>query len=180
MIRKKLFSLLIGLSSLAATEGHSSMQLKVEDMQLLDKLKRDMPPVVYLGPLSIANLNLNNQGSVIAALPGQKIFGMLNFSYDSQGLQPQALHQIVIGFSEVGAQKCIFNEMGYRCGEGITSFFLKVPEEPGLYDVLCNFTNKASTKEALAGWDGKKDAEMMTIGKILVKDVSYSDIGEMR
>ncbi len=178
MVRNILVSLCLAASMLFGQPASASLQLKPEDMQLLDKLKHDMPPVVYSGPLSVANLNLNDQGSVIATLPGEKVFGMLSFSYDAEQLRPSLLHQIIIGFSDMGAQKCIFNEMGYRCGEGITSFFITAPEMPGLYDVLCHFTQSPSSKEAIGQWDLMKETDMMMIGKVLVKESPQEEKGE--
>ena len=176
-VKPKFFFLVLSLC-LLSLRAEASLQLKAEDMQLLDKLKKDMPLTVNKGPVSIANLNLNEQGSVIAAQPGEKLFGMLNFHYDANQLYPEAQHQIVIGFSDLGAQKCIFNEMGYRCGEGITSFFIKAPEAAGLYDVLCLFTQSSSSRDAIGDWESKKEEEMMMIGKILVRDPSLSEVGE--
>jgi hypothetical protein len=149
--------------------GISMEKLGQEEHQLVDKLKKEMAPIVHIGPLALANLNLNQQGNVIAAEPGEKIFGMLNFHYDFQSLEPESLNQIVIGFSDVGAQKCIFNELGYRCNEGIASFFLQVPHQPGIYEVQCRFEQAYSPRDAIGQWS--EDAErLMTVGKIIVRD----------
>lgn len=161
---------LCSLSFLAlCTQGFSAEKLGQEEHQLLDRLKKETPPVVHSGPLALANLNLNHQGNVIVANPGEKVFGMLNFHYDSDGLEPESLNQIVIGFSEVGAQKCIFNEPGYRCREGIASFFLKVPENPGIYEIQCRFEQSYSPKEAISHWSEIENEAVMTVGKIVVR-----------
>lgn len=150
----------------------SAEKLRSDEHQLLDKLKKEMPSVVYREPLAIANLNLNHQGSVIAAQPGEKVFGMLNFHYDPECLEPESLNQIVIGFSEVGAQKCIFNELGYRCGEGIASFFLQAPSNPGIYEIQCRIDQAYSPKDALINWGDQNVENAMTIGKMIVRDQS--------
>jgi len=148
----------------------SDMVGQHEEHQLVDRLKKEVPSVAYSGPLALANLNLNHQGSVIAAEPGEKVFGMLNFQYDSHNIDPESLNQIVIGFSKMGAQKCIFNELGYRCNEGIASFFLQVPQNPGIYEIQCRFDQAFSSKEAMINWSGEDADNMMTIGKIIVRE----------
>jgi hypothetical protein len=59
---------------------------------------------------------------LIFAYSGEKVFGMLHFEYDIEDIEPESLHQIIIGFSESGPQKCIFNELGYRCTEELPLF----------------------------------------------------------
>ena len=148
----------------------SDMVGQQEEHQLVDRLKKEVPSVAYSGPLALANLNLNHQGSVIAVQPGEKVFGMLNFQYDSHNVDPESLNQIVIGFSKMGPQKCIFNELGYRCNEGIASFFLQVPENPGIYEIQCRFDQAFSSKEAMIHWAEEDSDNMMTIGKIIVRE----------
>jgi|GEM_PF-1431397 len=145
-------------------------KMRSEEHQLLDKLKMEMPSVVYREPLAIANLNLNHQGSVIATQPGENVFGMLNFHYDAERLAPESLNQIIIGFSEIGAQKCIFNELGYRCGEGIASFFLQAPLNPGIYEIQCRIEQAYSPKDALIHWVDQDSENVMTIGKLIVRE----------
>lgn len=155
------------LIALCSSSLISSEKFRQEDLQLLDRLKKELPSVASSGPLAIANLNLNHQGNVIAVEPGEKVFGMLNFHYDAESLEPESLNQIVIGFSEVGPQKCIFNELGYRCSEGIASFFLKVPESPGIYEIQCRFDQAYSPKDAMIHWQ-EQESDVMTIGKVIV------------
>ncbi|NDD58838.1 MAG: hypothetical protein EBZ47_06265 [Chlamydiae bacterium] len=167
---KKFVSLMILFLCHASYEPIFALdKLGQEDHQLLDSLKKDMPSVVYSGPLAIANLNMNQKGSVILVQPGEKVFGMLNFSYESESLEPESLNQIVIGFSQMGAQKCIFNELGYRCNDGIASFFLQMPENPGIYEVQCRFEQAYSPSDALNLWDESENDKLMKIGKVIVR-----------
>jgi hypothetical protein len=157
--------ILVAMGLLASLPA--AMRSNIDEHQFLDNLRQEMAPVVFSGPLSLANLNLNLSGSVVAAQPGEQLFGMLNFEYDKTTLDPDTLNQIVIGFEEMGAQKCIFNEPSYRCAEGITSFFLNVPSEPGLYEVQCRFEQANNPIEAISSWD---TSEVMVIGKVLVRE----------
>lgn len=132
----------------------------------------EIPYEALKEPSAVANLNLNRQGNVIVARPGEKIFATLNFLYDADSLDPLSLNQIVIGYSEEGPQKCIFNELGYRCGEGIASFFLESPRNPGVYEIQCRFEQAYSPLEAMQRWwdEGPEVQGLkMTIGKIIVR-----------
>lgn len=155
--------------ALCSSSLMGSEKLRQEDPQLLDRLRKELPSVASSGPLAVANLNLNHQGNVIAVEVGEKVFGMLNFHYDAENLEPESLNQIVIGFSEIGPQKCIFNELGYRCGEGIASFFLKVPDHPGIYEIQCRFDQAYSPKDAMIHWL-EQESDVMTIGKVIVTE----------
>jgi hypothetical protein len=142
-----------------------------QDAKWKESLSMEIPVVATAGALAVANLDLNRQGNVIIARAGEKIFCTLNFSCDSTALDPDALNQIVVGYAELGAQKCIFNELGFRCGEGIASFFLEAPKEPGIYEVQCRLDQAYSQAEALQRWGeegGGAVTPKMTIGKIIV------------
>jgi hypothetical protein len=145
-------------------------RLGQDEHQLLDRLRKETPSVSYSGPLAVANLNLNHKGNVIVAQPGEKVFGMLHFEYDLEDIEPESLHQIIIGFSDAGSQKCIFNEFGYRCGEGIASFYLQVPQSPGIYEVQCKFEQEISPVNAIDKWEEENVNRMMTIGKVIVRE----------
>jgi hypothetical protein len=135
---------------------------------------REIPIVSTVGPISVANFNLNRQGSSIVARGGERIFSTLNFSCESSHADPNSLYQIVVGYGEVGPQKCIFNELGYQFDgkEGILSFFCEAPKSPGVYEVQCNISSARSSAEALQSWwdqsGGDHDAKV-TIGRIVVK-----------
>ena len=135
---------------------------------------RDIPIVASVGSLSVANFNLNKQGNTIVARKGEKIFSTLNFSCDTPFVNPDSLYQIVIGYENVGPQKCIFNELGYRFEgkEGILSFFCEAPEAPGVYEVQCDISSARSSLEALQSWWDQKTEEYntkVTVGRIIVK-----------
>ena len=125
-------------------------------------------------PLSLMNFNLNRQGDSIVARAGEKIFSTLNFTSDSLSVDPNALYQIVLGFDDLGPQKCIFNQLGYQFDgkEGILSFFCEVPSRPGVYDVKCNITSARSSEDALKSWWNQSELdtlEKVIVGRIIVK-----------
>ncbi len=135
---------------------------------------RELPVVSSVGPLSVANFNLNRQGSSIVARSGEKIFSTLNFSCESASADPNSLYQIVVGYDDVGPQKCIFNELGYQFEgkEGILSFFCEAPTSPGVYEVQCHISSARSSAEALQSWwdqSGGDYDKKVTIGRIIVK-----------
>jgi hypothetical protein len=107
----------------------------------------------------------------MVARPGEKIFSTVNFSSNASLVDPDSLYQIVIGYENVGPQKCIFNELGYRFEgkDGILSFFCEAPEAPGLYEVQCQLSSERSSVEAMQGWWDQKETEKITVGKIIVK-----------
>ncbi|MBM3207291.1 MAG: hypothetical protein FJZ57_01620 [Chlamydiae bacterium] len=158
------------VTSVISFSVFASERLGQEEHQLLDRLRKETPTISYSGPLAVANLNLNHKGSVIIAEPGEKVFGMLHFEYDTEDLEAESLNQIIIGFSDSGPQKCIFNEFGYRCSEGIASFYLQVPESPGIYEVQCKFEQADSPNNAIDKWDEESLNSTMTIGKIIVRE----------
>lgn len=139
----------------------------------LEPFYREIPSVLSVGPVSVANFNLNRQGNVIVVRKGEKIFSTLNFSCDEPFSDPEALYQIVIGYENLGPQKCIFNELGYRFEgkEGILSFFCEAPSVAGVYDVQCKVFSAHSSAEALQSWWDQKGGESSktTIGRIIVK-----------
>jgi hypothetical protein len=135
---------------------------------------REIPVVSSVGPLSVANFNLNRQGNSIVARSGEKIFSTLNFSCESSFADPNSLYQIVVGYDDVGFQKCIFNELGYQFEgkEGILSFFCEAPTSPGVYEVKCRISSARSSAEALQRWwdsSGGEQDEKVIIGRIIVK-----------
>ncbi|MBS0628089.1 MAG: hypothetical protein JSS09_07760, partial [Verrucomicrobia bacterium] len=77
------------------------------------------------------------------------------------------LYQIVVGLEGVGAQKWIFNELGYRVGTGILPFFLEAPETPGVYNIQFQLEQAYSPLEAMQRFGGE-DSLSMTIGKVIV------------
>ena len=144
------------------------------EMMNFESANREIPVLSKLGPVSIANFNLNRQGNTIVARKNEKIFSTLNFSCDVPFGDPDSLYQIVIGYENVGPQKCIFNELGYRFEgkEGILSFFCEAPDSPGVYDVQCKVFSAGSSVEALQSWWDQKVGDFnskTTIGRIIVK-----------
>ncbi len=137
-------------------------------------LNREIPIVSSVGPLAVANLKLNYQGNVIVARSGEKIFSTLNFSCETPFVTPNSLYQIVVGYDEIGPQKCILNELGYQIEgkEGILSFFCEAPSTPGIYEVQCHMSSASSSVEALQKWWDQPMGdhnEKVTIGRIIVK-----------
>ncbi len=160
------FFLALGCSSLVAHADSAT------DTSLVSVTSQEIPSEGSMGPLSLTRFNLNRQGNTIIARPGEKIFSTLNFF--CQMADPEALYQVVIGYEDVGPQKCIFNELGYRFEgeEGIVSFFLEAPAVPGIYDVQCNVSSARSSLEAFQSWWEQKTEgahEMVTVGRIIVK-----------
>ncbi len=133
---------------------------------------QEIPTVVQSGAFAIGYLRLNREGNVIRAAPGEKIFTTLNFSCDRQWIDPESLHQIVIGYQELGPQKCVFNEIGFRCSEGITSFFLEAPHEEGVYEIACYLDQADSPHKAMLHW-WEEDTKPV-IGKIIVESGALS------
>jgi hypothetical protein len=143
-------------------------------MMAQDPFSKEVIPTVSIEPLSVFNLNFNKQGNIVVARASEKIFSTLNFSGASAFVDPDALYQIVIGYEDVGPQKCIFNELGYRFEgkDGILSFFCEAPEMPGVYEVQCRISSARSSAEALQGWwdqKGMEYSEKVDLGKIVVK-----------
>ena len=130
-------------------------------------IRNEIPQVVTEGTISVANLNLNRQGNSIMARPGEKIFSTINFFCDVDYAEMDVLHQIVIGYDMLGAQKCIFNEHGTRYEEGILSFFLEAPKKEGEYEIQCSLEKAYSPVEALKNWNSN-NSKKFTVGKIIV------------
>ena len=139
-----------------------------------EAFSREIPIVSSVGPVSVANFKLNRQGNVIVARQGEKIFSTLNFSCDNAFIDPNSLYQIVVGYEDVGPQKCILNELGYQIEgkEGILSFFCEAPTTPGIYEVQCHISSARSSVEALKLWwdqSGGDYNQKVSIGRIIVK-----------
>ena len=134
----------------------------------LEMNRGEIPTIVCSGNMAIANLNLNGQGNVIVARPGERIFSTVNFSCNTECVNMHSLNQIIIGYEKLGPRKCIFNELGYRCGgDRITSFFLEAPREPGVYLVQCSLEQEHSPIEAMQNWDRSREVKL-TIGRVIV------------
>ena len=140
---------------------------EMDGQDIYEVMKKDIPSVANAGAMAIANLNLDYQGNKIIARPGEKIFSTVNFSCDTDCVNPNGLNQIIIGYEKLGPQKCIFNELGYRCGEGILSFWLEAPKTPGIYDVQCCLKQAPSPIEAMQNWSNE-DTIKVTIGRVIV------------
>ncbi len=135
--------------------------------EYLELIRKEIPVVACSGSMSIANLNMNRQGNVIIARPGEKIYGMVNFSCDTASLDQYSLNQIIIGYEGLGPKGCIFNELGYRCGDGIKTIYLEAPREPGVYNIQCSLEQARSPSEAMQNWSSSESVKM-TIGSIVV------------
>ena len=123
------------------------------------------------GNATVGNLSLNHQGNRLKASPGEKIFARLHFFYDSNFVPPTSLNQILIGFSELGAQKCIYNQVGYLCGEGDASFFLQAPSCCGVYQIRFRDAQAYTPEDAVHHWwdvNGEPGSES-TIGELIVE-----------
>lgn len=152
--------LLLGVISSGA--GYS-----VEDL-VLEAVRKEIPSVACSRSMAIANLNLNGQGNILAARPGEKVFCTVNFSCNTECIDSNSLNQIIIGYGNLGPSKCIFNELGYRCGgDRITSFYLEAPREVGVYDVQCSLEQAYSPVEAMLNWS-IANAPKLTVGRIVV------------
>ncbi|MES2200496.1 MAG: hypothetical protein V4489_10085 [Chlamydiota bacterium] len=138
-----------------------------QEPYFLDKIREETPSAARIGSIALANLNLNRQGNVAVVYPKEKVFAMVNIACDENDIDPYTLHQIVIGYEEGEAQKCIFNEFRYRLGNSITSFFLEAPETPGVYNIQFQLEQAYSPLEAMQCW-GEENSLQMTIGKIIV------------
>ena len=159
------------LTCVATILSTTSFSSEVLYAKLIESMKQEIPPVLQSGALSVANLNLNRQGNVIIATAGEKVFSTINFFCETTSLDPDALNQIVIGYAEIGAQKCILNELGYRCGDGIASFFLVAPKNPGIYEIQCRLDQAYSPSEAMQRWWVEEDSVVgpkITVGKMIV------------
>ena len=119
-------------------------------------------------PIILRNLKLNRQDTQVVAYPGEKLRGIVNMYCAVDDLDPHSLYQIVIGYKEFGAQKCIFHEYGYRCKkEAILSFYLDAPQKPGGYEVLCRIEQAGSKLEAMQNWEEASEMPV-TIGRVFV------------
>lgn len=134
----------------------------------LDIMKKEIPAVASSESMTIANLNLDGQGNVIIAKGGERIWSRVNFSCNTDYIEENSLNQIVIGYEGLGFSKCIFNELGYRCGgEGIIPFVLEAPREPGIYNVQCSLEQSPSRMDAMQNWANGTTIKM-TIGRVIV------------
>ena len=162
-MKKFLFSFLIGFSTLSLHAKVSNLQ----DYNLLDAIRQETAGMGQIGVIDLSNLNLNKQGNVIAVYPKEKVFATVNMNCDVDDIDPHALYQIVVGLEGMGAQKWIFNELGYRVGTGILPFFLEAPEVPGIYNIQFQLEQAYSPLEAMQRF-GEEDSFHMIIGKIIV------------
>ena len=141
------------------------------DMEIgsyVEEVRKETPSFVCTDAVTIANLNLNGQGNVLVARPGERIYAQVNFSCNQSVVENHELNQLIIGFKDIGAKKCILNEMGYRCsGQMIQDFWLEAPLEAGVYEVQGFLEQASSQKEALQQWNNR-DQYKMTVGKIIV------------
>ena len=143
------------------------------DMEIgsyVEEMRKEVPLFICTDAVTIANLNLNGQGNVLIARPGERIYAIVNFECNPDAVDDNELHQLVIGFKDIGAKRCILNELGYRCsGAMIQDFWLEAPSEIGVYDVQGFLEQGSSQKKAMSQWDNR-DQHKMTIGKIIVVD----------
>ncbi len=158
------FALFLNISILSSSAIAGSMDSVGEYAEII---RKEIPSVVCSGSMSIANLNLNRQGNVIIARPGEKIYGMVNFSCNTACLEQYSLNQIIIGYEGLGPRGCIFNELGYRCGDGIKTIYLEAPREPGIYNVQCSLEQARSPAEAMQNWNSSESIKL-TIGSVIV------------
>ena len=157
-----MFSLLLGAAIASALPHMDEIGSYIEEM------RSEVPVEVCGTNATLANLNLNGQGNIIAAHPGERIYSLVNFSCSLEPSDNYTLYQMVIGYEEVGPKKCILNELGYRCcGAMIQDFWLEAPLEPGVYNIQGFLDSSSSKTEAMRQWDST-DKEKMTIGRIIV------------
>lgn len=130
-------------------------------------MQQDIPEVVDLAAVSVTRLNLDAQGNVIIARPGERIYTTINYACDEQCIDPYSLNQIIIGYEDLGPQDCILNELGYRCHSGIVGFVLRVPKSAGTYNVQCCFVQAYSPAEAMKCWENAEVVKK-TVGQIIV------------
>lgn len=125
-------------------------------------------PIVNAKHVTLANLNMNNQGDHITIKPGRSIQATINYAYHCANCYKSLNNQIIIGLAKRSAQVCIYN--GGPQGQGTASFTLKVPAKPGIYDVRFRGLQAADCDQALkAGWNADNSpSKETTIGTIKV------------
>lgn len=160
-MKKYLYILTLPASFICAESKSLWSEAELEAMRL------DVSSYPQVGSVSLVNLDLNRQGSVLVTYPGEKIRATVNISCDDKEIDPHVLYQVVVGYEEGDAQKCILNEFGYRLGDAIRFFFLEAPREPGEYNIQFRLEEKPSSLEAMQNW-GSETSLQMTIGKIIV------------
>ena len=133
----------------------------------LEAMRLDVSSYPQVGSVSLVNLDLNRQGTVLIAYPGEKVRATVNISCEDKEIDPHTLYQVIVGYEDGGPQKCILNEFGYRLGDAIRFFFLEAPSEPGEYNIQFRLEETPSPLEAMQNW-GRESSLQMTIGKIIV------------
>jgi hypothetical protein len=159
-------SLCLGVLSILAVVFPPDMEIG----SYVEEMRKEVPSFVCTDSVTIANLNLNGQGNVIVVRPGERIYSIVNLSYNPDVIDDHELNQLIIGYKDIGAKKCIFSEMGYRCaGQMIQDFWLEAPLTPGVYDVQGFLEQGSSRKEAMQQWDNR-DHYKVTVGRVIVMD----------
>jgi hypothetical protein len=124
---------------------------------------------VNYGPITLKKLDLDNNGRVVIAQPGETIKGSVQYKVDAEELKSLHLHHIILGIKSGEAQSCITHALGIWDAKGTAHFSLIAPFNKGVYEILFDYQTGVSCKNALEEWRKNPPSSKAVVGIIIVE-----------
>jgi hypothetical protein len=127
---------------------------------------------VTYGPITLRDFNLENDGRVVFADPGELINGTVKYKINSDKIESWNMHHIIVGIKDQDypeSQVCITHSLGAWDKKGKAHFSLKAPQEKGVYEVRFNYQSVLSCESAITLWKQDTPASKATVGIIVVE-----------
>lgn len=124
---------------------------------------------VTYGPITLKHLDLEDNGRMVIAEPGEKISGTVRYRVNSDQLDSWHLQHILIGIKGQDNPTCITHSMGAWDKKGKSHFTLQAPLEKGVYEIRFDYHNALLCKDAAEAWSADSPSAKATVGIIIVE-----------
>lgn len=124
---------------------------------------------VTYGPITLGDLDLDKNGRLVIAKPGEEINATVHYKINAEKLDSWHLHHIIVGIKGQKYPTCITHSFGVWDNKGKASFTLHAPEEKGVHEVRFNYEEGIYCSEAVKAWLNDSPSAKATVGIIIVE-----------
>ncbi len=124
---------------------------------------------ITYGPITLRDLDLDGNGKVVFATPGEVIEGTVRYKVDAKQLESWHLHHVIVGIKGQDAQTCITHILGVWDSKGKASFNITAPLEKGVYELRFDYSTALTCDTAIDNWKEDAPSSQATVGIIVVE-----------
>jgi|LakMenE01Jun11ns_1017448.scaffolds.fasta_scaffold9697478_1 hypothetical protein len=123
---------------------------------------------IRYGPITLKDLDLDKNGRLVIARPGEEISATVKYMVDADKLNSWNLYHILVGIKGQENPACITHSFGIWDRKGKASFTITAPEAKGVYEVSFDYQEGLFCGDAAKAWIDEP-APRATVGIIIVE-----------